>query len=60
MGILSNRLNIKPQHIDEVFYYPPSYSASLYSKSVIASHGFSSHDLIKIWSRLDKLISYNK
>jgi len=60
MGILASRLNIKPIHIENIYYYPPSYHPFSYAYEVIASHGFENEKLISIWNNLKDMISFKK
>ena len=57
-GMLAHRLNIKPQHIDNIYYYPASYYPSTFARTVIASHGFEKEQLASVWKQLEYLIKF--
>jgi beta-1,3-galactosyltransferase / beta-1,3-N-acetylglucosaminyltransferase len=55
MGILSSKLKIRPFHMENVYFDPPGYSHELYSKNVLASHGFTPKNLKKIWLKINNV-----
>ena len=58
MGILAHKLDIKPLHLESVYFYAPSYYPSVYAKEVIAAHKFTSDDITRIWAQLEKFIEF--
>ncbi|CAF0834511.1 unnamed protein product, partial [Brachionus calyciflorus] len=46
MGILAQKLSIKPINLPDVYFYTPSYSVDFYANHVMASHGFSPKKLV--------------
>jgi hypothetical protein len=56
--MLAYRLNIKPQHIENIYYYRPTYHPKFFVDSVIASHGFANDELIDKWNNIGRLISF--
>jgi hypothetical protein len=58
MGILAYKLDIKPRHIDAVYYYAPTYYPSVYASEIIAAHQFEPGDILNIWKQLENLIKF--
>jgi beta-1,3-galactosyltransferase / beta-1,3-N-acetylglucosaminyltransferase len=59
MGILAYKLDIKPLHMDNVYYYAPTYFPSVYAHEVIGSHGFSPEQIMSMWQQLEQFIKFD-
>jgi hypothetical protein len=59
MGILAYKLDIKPVHMDNVYFHAPSYYPSVYASDIIAAHQFEPDELVHIWIQLEKFIKFS-
>ena len=58
MGILAYKLGIPPIHMSSVYYHAPTYYPSVYASEIIAAHGFSAAELVRVWNQLETFIRY--
>lgn len=59
LGILAKKLEIKPMHIENIYFSPPWFYNETYVDEVIASHGFFGEDLQNVWDKVAKYVQFD-
>ena len=58
LGIVAQKYQIKPLHLESVYFYTPDFDPKFFINSVMASHGFSQKNLIYIWKQIEDRVKF--